>query len=233
MATTALIVEILFGGLLAMAWMIVVPLCLLFPIEAREVISGIKALSGYSLLLGATALAAAYALGWLVNLLTYHIAQLSYRKNLLRQVVGSQCDSNLYERLRTAVITHKGYEEVVRRLNEATSAHRVARSAGLNFSAIGIIVLILNEDSGGRICGAGALVLGLSFWMLAIDLHRGHMFRLKVAAGSFEEGKRILVEAGEQTSSLPDRMGRWLRASVRTGKGKGQSALTATKKVPQ
>jgi len=164
-------------------------------------------------------------------LLTYFIAQCSYRKVLLRQVVGSLCDSSLYERLRTAVITRKDYEEVVRRLNEATSAHRVARSASFNFLAIGVIVLTLTQDSGGSACGAGALVLGLSFWMVAIDFHRYHMFKLRVAADSFEEGKKILAEAGEKEISFSGKIEGWW-ILIRAREGKGKPTFEANKEAP-
>jgi hypothetical protein len=95
-------------------------------------------------------------------------------------------------------------------MSEITSAHRVTRCGGLNFSAIGIIVTIMAEDSAGVACGVGALILGLWFWMLAINFHRDYMRILRYAASRSEEGMKILGEAGETSISLPDRFWRWL-----------------------
>lgn len=91
MATTALVVEILVAGLLALAWLLVIPTIVLFPVEARSVAEELKELSGYSLVLGGIVLAAAYTLGWLVNGVTYFIAHWSYRRFLQKQIVGVKC----------------------------------------------------------------------------------------------------------------------------------------------
>lgn len=226
MATTALVVEILVAGLLALAWLLVIPAIFLFPAEAQSVAETLKEFSDYSLVLGGIVLAAAYTLGWLVNGITYLVAHLTYRKSLQHQVIGRSCTESLYKELRTTVLLDTSCEEVVKRLNAQTSVHRIARAGGLNFVALGTMVFILSDSSAGSVLGAGLLILGLSFWWVAIDWHREYMSLMRSAAVRSEAGKKLVNEAGERSLSLPERWRLQIRAWLR-GLARGASREVA------
>jgi hypothetical protein len=205
MATTAFVVEILVAGLLAMVWLLMVPVTLLFPSEARALAEELKNFSGYSLLLGFIVLAVAYTLGWLINSVTYWIAYLSYRRTLQRQIIGRQCTREIYENLRTAVLMNKECEEVVNKLSAQTAVHRITRAGGLNFLALGIMTILLGGSSALTAVGSGVVILGLSFWWVAIDWHREYMSLMRTAAAAIPTTKEALDKAGERSISFPDR----------------------------
>lgn len=206
MTTTAFVVEILVAGLLAMVWLLMAPVALLFPSEARALTQELKNFSGYSLLLGFIVLAVAYTLGWLINSVTFWIAHLSYRRTLQRQVIGRKCTREIYEDLRTTVLMNKECEEVINRLSAQTAVHRITRSGGLNFLALGATIILLGGSSAFNAVGSGVIVLGLSFWWVAIDWHREYMSLIRTAASAIPAGKEILDKAGERSVSFPDRL---------------------------
>ncbi|MES1244399.1 MAG: hypothetical protein ABUT39_22535 [Acidobacteriota bacterium] len=199
MATTALVVEILVSGLLAMAWIVGVPLMLLFPEMFGRGLSNFKEFSGYSVLLGLLVLAVAYPLGWLVNFFTYAVAKWTYRKTLLREVFGRDVTSDTYHKLKALIVMQKDCDEIVRILNNNVSVHRLARAGGFNFIIIGLILLFLSEESEGVFVGSVLLSLGLSFCLLAIQKHRVSFIWLRYAAAQFPEGQELLATCQEKT----------------------------------
>lgn len=192
MATTALVVEILVAGLLATVWIIGIPVLLLFPTESERMVRGLLGGTSFSILLGLGVLAIAYPLGWLVNAVTSGVALVTYRRSLQRRIFGIGCTSALYRDLRVLLMMCDQCAELARNLDSDTAVQRIARSAGLNFLAIGGLLLVVSESYQGRSFGLIFLLASAIFWWIAIYYHATTYLKIKAAAARLPEGREIL-----------------------------------------
>lgn len=233
MATTAAVVEILAAGLLALLWAVILPAMALFPDLQSSSNRLLQSFSPYSTLVVLIGLSIAYPLGWLVNAITYELAKLTYRKELLAEVLGRNCTDQMLSELKAVFTTSKDFDHLVSSLAHDTAVHRLARAAGLNSGILGLIMLwIGREDPNRLVASAIMLLLSASWWWVALVRHRRYYEKMRSGALRSEAALAVLKRMGEPRPTFELRSVRSILTALGRGGDRKPRAGHKEKKKP-
>ena len=179
MSTTSLIVEVLVIGVLSLIGVFV---CLIGfdQLSVGEIQSMARKWKDYWSVIAISGLAISYQLGWMVNTLTYFMAQGIFMREIRKSVLSE--DANRYDQIRDAIFQH-GSSEILRKLDELLSVFRLARATTLVSVVTAVGLFRMNEAGFGVACLAFAAGSGLQ----ARAMYRFYLERVRTAFEAIEK----------------------------------------------
>ncbi len=181
MTTTALIVEILVVGAMALIWIVgALGLCVHLPTPERAQVL-VATVHDFIPLLALPLFAVTYTVGWVINFCSERVLKVFFQRKIRDRQFGDEPDE--YELARVSVL-QRGSADLIRDFNLDRHIIRVARGAVLNFG-ITATVFIGYALRGYKIAWLLAIICfafaGLSFaqWFTRYRYHYARINRTK------------------------------------------------------
>jgi len=180
MATTALIVEILVVGAMALSWMVGGLLPFFPKPDPDKIVKLIATIRDLAPLILLPLFALTYAIGWVVNFCSERALKPFFQRRVRARNLGDESDEYEIARLR---VLQKGSAEVVHDLAVDRHIIRMARGAVLNFAMLAVVFVaaaVRGQPGGWALAILFITMAGLSFgqWFTRYKYHYARIRRL-------------------------------------------------------
>lgn len=171
MQTTALVVEILVIGLLALIGLVLVYFGI-SGMQPQGILKILIELKDYMAILILVVFAVSYQLGWLVNSIAYYFVKHTYMESVRSMVLGQDADN--YDHMRDVVYANAS-NNAVAKVKERMSEVRISRTGVLNILMIGLGCYLL----GWKLYATLLVILSLFMYVASRFAYKDYLKRIK------------------------------------------------------